>query len=112
MTTGQLPISASQIRYPFALPASRWKRKAKIAAGRVLLAVRRGYARKLLAEGDPMTFGLADRLIMVGWAHRATPADWPALSAMHQRFWAGQGGSMFSAAPEVAERFDDWFVSQ
>lgn len=103
----QLPI-----RYPFVLPASPWRRAIKVGLGRLALAARPGTAGRLLAAGDPNEFSLVDRLIMIGWVSRAQPEDWAALSAMHQRFWAGQGGALFSASADIAERFDDWFLRE
>jgi hypothetical protein len=104
--------SESGIRYPFLLPASRWRRAVKVGVGRIALMMRPGRARRLLHGSDPMTFSFTDRLIIAGWVSRATPDDWPTLSDLHQRFWAGRGGAMFNTAPEIAQRFDDWFLRQ
>ncbi len=110
--TDQLPIREAGIRYPFALPAAGRRRAVKIGLGRALLRLRPRYGRSLLAQGDPATFSPTDRLMMAGWTHRATPADWPALSALHQRFWAGPGGARFSTDPGIADRFEQWFLAE
>ena len=110
--TDQLPVSQPVIRYPFGVPTNRWRRAVKVGAGRALLALRPGYGRRLLEHGDPHTFSLLDRLMLAGWTDRATPADWAALSALHQRFWAGPGGARFSASAEIADRFEQWFLRE
>lgn len=110
--TDQLPVTQAAIRYPFGLPDRGWRRAVKVGLGRTLLALRPRHGRELLDRGDPATFTLADRLVLAGWTSRATPADWPALSALHQRFWAGPGGARFSADPGIADRFEDWFLRE
>lgn len=108
----QLSATEPVIRYPFGVPASRWRRAVKVGAGRALLALRPGHGRRLLEHGDPHTFSLLDRLILAGWTDRATPADWAALSALHERFWAGPGGAKFSESAEIAGRFEQWFLRE
>src|SRR6478735_9002609 len=112
LVTDQLPVSQAAIRYPFGLPEQGWRKAVKVSLGRTLLTLRPRYGRQLLDQGDPATFTLADRLMLAGWTSRATPADWPALSALHQRFWAGPGGARFSADPDIAERFQEWFLRE
>ncbi|MGK2865448.1 MAG: methyltransferase domain-containing protein [Mycobacterium sp.] len=110
--TDQLPASEVEIRYPIGLPAHGWRKAVKVGLGRTLLTLRPRHGRLLLEHGDPATFSLIDRLILAGWTSRATPADWPALSALHQRFWAGPGGARFSSDPGIADRFEQWFLRE
>lgn len=106
-------VSESEIRYPLMLPASRWRRAAKVAGGRLLLALRPAHRRRLIHEGDPMRFSRVDRLMVAGLVGGArTEADRAELSAIQRRFWAGEGGAIFNAAPEVADRFHDWFLAK
>ena len=104
------PTSESDIRYPFVLPASSWRRTVKVGLGRIVLALRPRRAQRLIERQDPMALKLTDRLIMAGWVSRATTDDWTTLSEVHRRFWAGRGGDIFNTAPEVAQRFDDWVL--
>jgi hypothetical protein len=110
--TDQLPVSESGIRFLFGLPENRWRKAVKVGLGRALFTLRPRHGRRLIDVGDPATFSAADRLMLAGWTSRATPADWPALSALHQRFWAGPGGAQFSADPGVADRFERWFLRE
>lgn len=106
-----LCIAEPEIRYPLLLPDNPWRRALKVGLGRIALALLPRRAEQLLADGDPMDFSTIDRLVVTGWMSRAArTADWPALSALHQRFWEGRGGAAFNTAPEIARRFEEWFL--
>lgn len=110
--SNQLPLSEPVIRYPLLLSDQPWRKTAKVGIGRALLMLRPRYGRALLEHGDPESFSMTDRLMIAGWRSRATQADWPALSALHQRFWAGSGGARFSTDSAVADRFEKWFLAE
>lgn len=82
-------------KFPFASPPNPLKRQIKAGLGRLLASLLPARAERLLAEGDPQSFGLLDRTILNGLAARARRSGDPAalkkLQAVHRRFWQGAG---------------------